>query len=919
MAKKPTYEELERRFKELENETLECKRAEEALRESEQQYRTIGETIPYGVWLTDATGYCTYVSNSFLELTDMSLEQIQEFGWLHLLPPEAVEPTKEHWLHCVETGEDFDREHQFRAKDGNYRNVLAIGRPIKNDTGKIVKWVGLNLDITERKQAEEAILKSEEKYRSLVESTEDSIYLVDRDGTYLFVNEKHLSRLGSPVDKVIGRTYGEFHPIDDTKEFEGKIEELFETGQTTQHEHRSLKDDRYFLRTLSPVKGPDEDTTSVTVVSKDITERKQAEETLRESEERFNAMFEHMGSGVAVYEPFHNGEDFVVRAFNSAAEGIARISRNEALGNRLLDLFPHMDESGLLGALRRVWKTGEAEHLPTFYYKDEIREGWRENRIYKLPSGEIVALFDDVTDRKKAEEALRESEEKYRTILASIEDGYYELDIAGNFTFCNDSMCRIVGYPNDELMGMNNREYMDQETAKNVYQSVNRVYTTGKVEKGLQYELTRKDGAKIYVEASVSLMKDEENQPIGFRGILRDITERKLAEEEKSRIEDQLQKARKMESLGLMAGGIAHDLNNILSGIVSYPELLLMDIPVDSPMRKPMETIKESGMRAVDVVSDLLTIARGVATAKEALNLNTIVAEYLGSAEHQKLERTRSFIDFKAELNPDLLNLNGSSTHMKNTLMNLVMNASEAIEGAGTVTISTTNRYLDEPLKGYEDVRIGEYAVLSVSDDGSGISAEDLEKIFEPFYTKKVMGRSGTGLGLAVVWNTVQDHNGYIDVKSSEKGTVFELYFPVTRDQIAEDKEDVPVAEYQGHGERILVVDDEERQREIACGMLTKLGYIAEAVSSGEEAIEYVKEHPVDLIVLDMVMPKGINGRETYEEIIKIRPGQKAIIASGYAKTKEVETAQELGAGNYIKKPYTMEKVGLAVKVELEK
>jgi len=263
--------------------------------------------------------------------------------------------------------------------------------------------------------------------------------------------------------------------------------------------------------------------------------------------------------------------------------------------------------------------------------------------------------------------------------------------------------------------------------------------------------------------------------------------------------------------------------------------------------------------------------------------------------------------------------LNGSSTHMKNTLMNLVINASEAIEGSGTVTISTTNRYLDEPLKGYEDVRIGEYAVLSVSDDGSGISAEDLEKIFEPFYTKKVMGRSGTGLGLAVVWNSVQDHNGYIDVKSSEKGTVFELYFPVTRDHIAEDKEDVPVAEYQGHGERILVVDDEERQREIACGMLTKLGYIAEAVSSGEEAIEYVKEHPVDLIVLDMVMPKGINGRETYEEIIKIRPGQKAIIASGYAKTKEVETAQELGAGKYIKKPYTMEKVGLAVKVELEK
>ncbi|MBU0988794.1 MAG: response regulator, partial [Proteobacteria bacterium] len=215
--------------------------------------------------------------------------------------------------------------------------------------------------------------------------------------------------------------------------------------------------------------------------------------------------------------------------------------------------------------------------------------------------------------------------------------------------------------------------------------------------------------------------------------------------------------------------------------------------------------------------------------------------------------------------------------------------------------------------------RTGEYVMLTVSDDGSGISPGDLERIFEPFYTKKVMGRSGTGLGLAVVWNMVQDHKGYINVENSEKGTVFELYFPVTREEVAAEREKVPLEDYLGHGEKILVVDDEERQREIASGMLTELGYNTESVSSGEEAIEYVKEHPVDLIVLDMVMPKGINGRKTYEEIIKIRPGQKAIIASGYAKTKEMDIAQELGAGKYIKKPYILEKIGLAVKEELEK
>ncbi|MDZ7695635.1 MAG: response regulator [Deltaproteobacteria bacterium] len=384
-------------------------------------------------------------------------------------------------------------------------------------------------------------------------------------------------------------------------------------------------------------------------------------------------------------------------------------------------------------------------------------------------------------------------------------------------------------------------------------------------------------------------------------------------------LEFQLQRAQKMEALGLLAGGVAHDLNNILSGIVSYPELILMDLPEDNPLRKPIKTIHASGMRAAAVVTDLLTIARGAATGKETLNLNSIVNEYQGSAEFQALENSHAFIRFDTEPASNLLNTTGSPIHIKKTLMNLVTNASEAIESTGTVTISTSNRYLDKPLKGYEDVRTGEYAVLSITDNGSGISPDDLERIFEPFYTRKVMGRSGTGLGLAVVWNTVQDHKGYVDVKSSEMGTTFELYFPVSREEITEKTEPIGFEEYLGHGEKILVVDDEESQREIATGILTKLGYQAEAVPSGKEAIAYVKEHPVDLIVLDMVMPKGMNGRETYEKIIKIRPGQKAIIASGYSKTEEVDAAQKLGAGKYIKKPYTLEKIGVAIKEELEK
>jgi len=283
----------------------------------------------------------------------------------------------------------------------------------------------------------------------------------------------------------------------------------------------------------------------------------------------------------------------------------------------------------------------------------------------------------------------------------------------------------------------------------------------------------------------------------------------------------------------------------------------------------------------------------------------------LHSPEFNKLKQFHPTVTVKTNLDTDLFNISGSPVHIRKVVMNLVSNASEAIEGSGNVTISTMNRYIDRPLRGYDDVNIGEYVVLSVSDDGSGISSHDLERIFEPFYTKKVMGRSGTGLGLAVVWNTVQT--------TDENGTAFELYFPITRDEISDKALSIPIKDYKGNQETILVVDDIESQREISCKMLDALGYKTKAVSSGEQAVEYLKENTVDLILLDMIMDPGINGRETYESIIKIHPKQKAIIVSGFAQTDEVKKAQKLGAGQYIKKPVTLEKIGIAVKEELEK
>ncbi|MBW2003947.1 MAG: PAS domain S-box protein [Deltaproteobacteria bacterium] len=515
---------------------------------------------------------------------------------------------------------------------------------------------------------------------------------------------------------------------------------------------------------------------------------------------------------------------------------------------------------------------------------------------------------------------LRESEEKYRTILESIEEGYYEVDIDGKFTFVNDSMCEILGYSKDELIGMDNRQYMDQDNASKLHQFFTKVYKTGRFNNRFDCESIKKDNTKVQVEISVSLIKDSKGKAIGFRGIMVDITERKRAAQEKQRLEAQLQRSQKMEAIGTLAGGVAHDLNNILAGLVSYPELLLMDLPEDSPLRKPISTIQKSGEKAAATVQDLLTLARRGVVTTEVMNLNTIIFEYLKSPEYGKLREFHSDVTLKTDLNADLLNISGSPVHLSKTIMNLISNAAEAMPEGGTISVSTENRYIDTPIRGYDDVKQGDYVTLIVSDTGIGIPLEDREKIFEPFYTKKVMGRSGTGLGMAVVWGTVKDHNGYIDVQSREgEGTTFALYFPVTREELAKEKLHLSLEAIKGRGESILVVDDVEEQREIASSMLKKVGYSVTSVASGEEAIDYMKKNSADLLILDMIMDPGMDGLDTYKRILKLHPEQKAIIVSGFSETKRVKEAQKLGAGSYVTKPYILEKIGLAVRTELEK
>ena len=424
------------------------------------------------------------------------------------------------------------------------------------------------------------------------------------------------------------------------------------------------------------------------------------------------------------------------------------------------------------------------------------------------------------------------------------------------------------------MSGMNNHVFTNETNAKKLYQVFNRVYQEGKLFKGFDWEIIRKDGTVRMVEASVALIKDAEGRRTGFRGIVRDVTEEK-------RMETQLQRAEKMETVGTLAGGVAHDLNNILSGLVSYPELLLLQLPENSALRKPIATIQQSGQKAVAVVQDLLTLARRAVVVREPLNLNEVILQYLASPEYEKVIEFHPGIEMVTRLESGLLNMMGSITHLSKTVMNLVSNAAEAMPRGGRIVLSTRNQYIDSPVSGYDDIKEGDYVTFMVSDSGTGISPEDIGKIFEPFYTKKRMGRSGTGLGMSVVWGTVKDHQGYIDVRSEEgNGTTFTLFFPATRQALLENLPKTAIVEYTGKGESILVIDDVEQQREMAVEMLRQLRYSVDSVPSGEEALEYLQKQTVDLILLDMIMDHW-NGWSGH---ISENPGNSSGTKSGHSK-----------------------------------
>lgn len=394
---------------------------------------------------------------------------------------------------------------------------------------------------------------------------------------------------------------------------------------------------------------------------------------------------------------------------------------------------------------------------------------------------------------------------------------------------------------------------------------------------------------------------------------LRDeIAERERLEQERQAFEEQLHRAEKMEAVGLVAAGVAHDLNNILSGLVTRPSLVLMDLPEDHPLREDLLAILDAGERAATVVGDLLALARRGLHDPQTFDLRDVVTNWLASAEHDDLVAARAALEIRIQLSEDALPIRGSATHLGNVLVNLVKNAAEAMPDGGTIRIATERR---ESFDSGDSA--SELAVLSVSDTGVGIPAEDVDRIVEPFFTNKPAGRRGTGLGLTVAWNTVADHGGRLEVESRlGEGSRLEVLLPLDDGDRTARSDDTPARArtVRGHGERVLVVDDQAEQRELACSSLTRHGFRATAAADGEAAVQAIADEGVDLVLLDMRMEPGLDGLDTLLRIRELRPEQAVLVVTGFSDSDRLQETQRLGALGCVRKPYSVEALARAVR-----
>ncbi|AFM24116.1 PAS domain S-box protein [Desulfomonile tiedjei] len=867
------------------------------------------DSLPGTFFLFDEHGSFLRWNRNFERVTGYSPAEI-----LQLQPSDFFQGN--HWESVQETietafatGEAMMIHADFVDKSGMTYPYIFTGRRLKLDNRMCL--LGTGLDVSEQK-------KLEEERNRLFSFSVDMLCIATFDGFLKQVNPAWSKTLGWSEADLMNRPFVDFLHPDDKKKSIAMFERL-SSGETVQFFENRVRCKDGFFRWISWNSFPLPQEGLAFAVARDVTLVKQSEREVAELQALLSAAIDQTPAGILIADAPHMS----IRLANNAAMHILGETVKTLSDSSYCHCFPKWGMYHPFGEpftaeefpLTQAILQGKiSKNVEAVIQRPDGRSHWiLINAAPVLTNdGEItagVAVFSDITELKNAEAELRRSAAKYRRILETIADGYHEVDLRGNLVLVNDSMCEITGHTREELLGTDYRQLMDEENAKRVFAAYNRVYRTQEPNTAFDLEIIRKDGQKLNVSISISLIREMNNKPTGFRGIFRDVTQGK-------KMEEQLRHAVKMEAVGRLAGGIAHDFNNILTAIMGYATIASTLVEASTPVRERLEQITKASQRAADLTRQLLAFSRKQMLDVKVIDLNEVISDL----EKMLKRLIGEDIELNTLLNSSAAQTKADPVQIEQILMNLVVNARDAMPRGGNLTIETNTTFLDENYcRTHLDVEPGHYVVLSVSDSGRGMDAETLKCIFEPFFTTKEKG-AGTGLGLSMVYGIVKQHKGHINVYSEPgKGTTFKIYLPFMRNMVQ------PAAQRasemsQPHGtETILVVEDEELVLNLASEALEMLGYTVLRASDPIEATAKSCAHlsHIHLLLTDVVLP-NMDGRSLFNALSPTRPGMKVLYVSGYTENFIVHRGVLDRGVHFMQKPFTVEVLARRVREVLD-
>ncbi len=730
--------------------------------------------------------------------------------------------------------------------------------------------------VRELEDTKKALSESKSHFQMLYESAPLPYQSLDSDGYLVEVNQAWLDALGYGREEVLGRWMGDFLTPAMSDLFKERFPCFKEAGEIHGSEFDMLRKDGSII-TVSVEGRIGYDSRGIFeqthCVLNDITEYKRAQAAiLRERDFSITAL----NSLPGIMYLFNHEGNFM--RWNSNLEHVTGYTAEEIGEMSPLDMFDDQDRVKVAKRIQEVFSTGTADVEADLVSKSGRRTHYYlTGRMIEIEGRVcLIGMGIDVSELKRTQEALFYAEKKFRDLLEAIQLVAVMLDCEGNITFCNNYLLDLTGRSRDEVLGKNWFEiFIPREVRSTVRSVFTAAVSQGNLIRHYENSIMTREGNLRLIVWDNTILYNPEGTVKGIASIGVDVTEHR-------KVEEQLRQSQKLEAIGELAGGVAHDFNNILSAIVGYAHLTLIKLPKDDPLRENLDEVLRASDRAVTLTQSLLSFSRKQVIDPRAVNLNAIVAK------HEKLlaRLIREDIEISVTCTKDELMIFADSRQIEQILMNLVTNARDAMPRGGRIMIRTERASLDQrsiAAQGYGEE--GEYALLSVSDTGQGMDAKTKEKVFEPFFTTKEQGK-GTGLGLSMVYGIVKQHSGHIVVYSEPgQGTAFRIYLPLVKGTEGEELRTSEAVASKGGTETILIAEDDDGLRKLTSTILSHHGYrVIEAVDGQDAVAKFVENRErISLIILDGIMPKK-NGREVYEEIRTITPVIKAIFLSGYAE-----------------------------------